>query len=133
MEQAKGHSEVIDREVVYDSNAGPRPDATRSFLVSDDDILRAQGHKAVFKRSFSIISSLGFAFKYVYPKLYFALIMLNYTVSRMLGLALSATSDRILDTGDPQWLYSLLSLLALCSGILPWDCQNWPPRFLHLE
>ncbi|OQE92573.1 hypothetical protein PENNAL_c0007G05151 [Penicillium nalgiovense] len=62
MEQAKGHSEVIDREVVYDSNAGSRPEATGSFSISDDDILRAQGHKAVFKRSFSIVSSLGFAF-----------------------------------------------------------------------
>jgi choline transport protein len=87
MEQAKSHSEVIDREVVYDSNAGFRPEATSSFSISDDDILRAQGHKAVFKRSFSIVSTLGFAFKYVSHLLYFPLIMLNYLVSRMLGLA----------------------------------------------
>ena len=87
MEQAKSHSEVVDREVVYDSNAGSGPEAPGSFSISDDDILRAQGHKAVFKRSFSIVSSLGFAFKYVSHSLYFALIILNCLVSRMLGLA----------------------------------------------
>jgi hypothetical protein len=52
-----------------------RPEAAGSFSISDDDILRAQGHKAVFKRSFSIVSSLGFAFKYVSHPLYFALII----------------------------------------------------------
>ncbi|OQE40201.1 hypothetical protein PENCOP_c006G01549 [Penicillium coprophilum] len=62
MERVESHSELINHEVVDESNAGPHSEAAISFSVSDDDILRAQGHEAVFKRSFSVIASLGFAF-----------------------------------------------------------------------
>ncbi|KAJ5165189.1 uncharacterized protein N7500_007019 [Penicillium coprophilum] len=62
MERVESHSELINHEVVDESNAGPQPEAASSFSVSDDDILRAQGHEAVFKRSFSVVASLGFAF-----------------------------------------------------------------------
>jgi hypothetical protein len=43
------HSEVVDREVVYDSNAGSGPEAAGSFSISDDDIRDT--------RQFSIISA----------------------------------------------------------------------------
>ncbi|KAK4869555.1 hypothetical protein LT330_005937 [Penicillium expansum] len=63
MEQVESHSELIHHEAVNESTSGSHPEATNSFTVSDDDILRAQGHEAVFNRSFSIVASLGFAFK----------------------------------------------------------------------
>ncbi|KAJ5518239.1 Amino acid/polyamine transporter I [Penicillium expansum] len=62
MEQVESHSELIHYEAVNESTSGSHPEATNSFTVSDDDILRAQGHEAVFNRSFSIVASLGFAF-----------------------------------------------------------------------
>ncbi|KAJ5360449.1 hypothetical protein N7517_009640 [Penicillium concentricum] len=62
MEHVESYSEFINHEFVDESNAGPHPEATNSFAVADDDILGAQGHDAVFKRSFSIVASLGFAF-----------------------------------------------------------------------
>ncbi|KGO38911.1 Amino acid/polyamine transporter I [Penicillium expansum] len=62
MEQVESHSELIHHEAVNESTSGSHPEATNSFTVSDDDILRAQGHEAVFNRSFSIVASLGFAF-----------------------------------------------------------------------
>lgn len=87
MEQVESHSELIHHEAVNESTSGSHPEATNSFTVSDDDILRAQGHEAVFNRSFSIVASLGFAFKYVALLFYFAPIMLKFLVSRMPGWA----------------------------------------------
>jgi hypothetical protein len=34
----------------------------------DDEILRAQGHEAILKRDFTLLSSLGLAFEYVSGK-----------------------------------------------------------------
>ncbi|KAJ6132293.1 amino acid/polyamine transporter I [Penicillium samsonianum] len=62
MEQVESHSEPVNHEVMNESNAGSQPQETNSIPASDNDILRAQGHEAAFKRSFSIIASLGFAF-----------------------------------------------------------------------
>ncbi|CAI7603822.1 unnamed protein product [Penicillium glandicola] len=62
MIQVESHSEPTNHEAVDESNAGSRTEATSSFSVSDDDVLRAHGHEAVFNRSFSIVASLGFAF-----------------------------------------------------------------------
>ncbi|RJE27108.1 hypothetical protein PHISCL_00575 [Aspergillus sclerotialis] len=36
---------------------------SRNLATLDDEILRAQGHEAVLKRSFSLLSSLGLAFE----------------------------------------------------------------------
>ncbi|CRL28604.1 Amino acid/polyamine transporter I [Penicillium camemberti] len=62
MDQVESHSELIHQEAVDESSYGPHAEATNGFSLSDDDNLRAQGHEAVFKRSFSLVASLGFAF-----------------------------------------------------------------------
>ncbi|KAJ5958512.1 uncharacterized protein N7479_005662 [Penicillium vulpinum] len=64
MEEVEGHGELTNHDIVVKSTASSQPEATKSFSVSDNDILRTQGHEAVLKRSFSIVTSLGFAFKY---------------------------------------------------------------------
>ncbi|OQE12147.1 hypothetical protein PENVUL_c001G10241 [Penicillium vulpinum] len=63
MEEVEGHGELTNHDIVVKSTASSQPEATKSFSVSDNDILRTQGHEAVLKRSFSIVTSLGFAFK----------------------------------------------------------------------
>lgn len=87
MEQVESHSELTHHEAVDESNSGSHPEATNGLSLSDDDNLRAQGHEAVFKRSFSLVASLGFAFKCVALIVYFAIIMLRYLASQMLGSA----------------------------------------------
>lgn len=40
-----------------------QPGSSKDTALGDDEILRAQGHEAVMKRSFSLFSSLGLAFR----------------------------------------------------------------------
>lgn len=87
MDQVESHSELIHQEAVDESSYGPHAEATNGFSLSDDDNLRTQGHEAVFKRSFSLVASLGFAFKCVTLLVYSAIIMLRYLASQMLGSA----------------------------------------------
>lgn len=45
------------------SNNDIQSGMSRNLTTLDDAILRAQGHEAVLKRSFSLLSSLGLAFE----------------------------------------------------------------------
>lgn len=53
----------IDATTVTNEKPGSNGESNYSNL--DDAILNAQGHEAVLKRSFSLMSSLGIAFEYV--------------------------------------------------------------------
>ncbi|KAJ5775639.1 amino acid/polyamine transporter I [Penicillium nucicola] len=52
----------IEVEVEADSNPNSEPQAEPPKCTADDEVLRAQGHEAALKRSFSILASLGLAF-----------------------------------------------------------------------
>jgi hypothetical protein len=53
----------IDATTVKNKKPGSNGESNYSNL--DEAILNAQGHEAVLKRSFSLVSSLGIAFEYV--------------------------------------------------------------------
>ena len=62
-----GHEEdngVAHGDSEAKSAAEPQFGATENFTILDDDILRAQSHKAELRRSFSVFASLGLAFGY---------------------------------------------------------------------
>jgi choline transport protein len=65
------HIEVEDEA---ESNPNPERQLDTPSDIADDDVLRAQGHKAVLKRSFSIVATLGLAFKYKITPIHDALI-----------------------------------------------------------
>lgn len=64
MEDTKDHNGLTrDLKIIISPESDVQPGMSKSLRCLDDEILRAQGHEAVLKRSFTLISSLGLAFE----------------------------------------------------------------------
>lgn len=58
-----GKTQNLDANTVQNDDPGSNYESQNGSL--DETILIAQGHEAVLRRSFSLLSSLGLAFEYV--------------------------------------------------------------------
>lgn len=64
MEDTKDHNGLAgDLKIIISPESDVQPGMSKKLRCLDDEILRAQGHEAVLKRSFTLISSLGLSFE----------------------------------------------------------------------